>query len=66
MAIEESKRETGGKEEVSACVLCPLGHYLLPCCLWSEGISAKSETLSALPPLWPKHLKERGPKAITT
>lgn len=25
MAIEESKRETGGKEEVSACVLCPLG-----------------------------------------
>lgn len=31
MAIEESKRETGGKEEVSAAVLCPLAH------LCSEG-----------------------------
>lgn len=63
MAIEESKRETGGKEEVSACVLCPAacGQRGL-----SYKVSAKSETLSALPPLWPKHLKERGPKAITT
>lgn len=29
MAIEESKRETGGKEEVSACVLSS-GPQLLP------------------------------------
>lgn len=47
MAIEESKRETGGKEEVSACVFCPLAHSLLPCHLWSEGLpcrlSAKSQ-----------------------
>lgn len=29
----------------------------------SYEVSAKSETLSAPPPSWPKRLKERGPKA---